>query len=1188
MPSAGPCWTFGPFTLDLTNASLWRGEQAIALAPKAFDVLSYLVTHPNRLVTKDELLDAVWPETAVSEAVVRVAIGALRKVLDDTAQTPRFIATVSRRGYRFLAPVTVVDPPEPAPTGEPLWRAAPAPPPQGAVPSTPDSPAHQEGADTWRCAMCQHPLSRAARFCAACGAPVAETCPACGQVVPLPATFCPGCGHRLDSLPPAEPDQLSPASLAPALAMQTTLRDYAEEVRRTHGLAIQNRIGLNSGDVVVRTIHNDLHMDYSAVGQTTHLAARMEQLAPPGTIVLTAATLRLVEGLVRVNALELVPVKGLAEPLDVFELLGASAIHSRFQAAVARGLTRFVGREPALGVLRQALAQAGAGHGQVVAAVGEAGMGKSRLVYECIHALDTQVWLVLESAAVSYGKATPYFPVVALLKRYFHLEDGETPDTIRAKVIGQVQTLDETLQEMVPALLALLDALPDDSPFQQLDPLQRRHRILDALKRLLIRESQNQPVVLVVEDLHWIDTETQTWLDRLVDSLPAVPLLLLVNYRPEYQHGWGSKTYYTQLRFDPLSPASAAALVQDLLGEDASLESLTQLLIARTEGNPFFLEESVRTLVETQALVGTRGAYRLAQALPTIQVPTTVQAVLAARIDRLPPEEKRLLQTAAVIGMEIPLPVLHAVTALPEAVVQRSLAHLQAAEFLYEARLFPELVYTFKHALTQQVASQSLLLSARQQVHRQITHVLETRFAATAETQPERLAHHYTAAGLGAQALAYWQRAGQRAMERSAHIEAISHLTRGLEVLTTMPETPERLRHELDLQVPLGAAWAQARGWSAPEVGQVYTRAHELYQHLGEPPQLPVVLLGHFVSCLQRAEVQTARELAEHLLTLAQRQSDSVFLLSAHTTLGAALFSCGEVAAAHAHLAQGSALYVPAYHRALVARYGFDLGVAARCYAPLSLWLLGAPEQALAQVPEARTLAQELAHPFSLADALVLVTRLHQWRRDVPTTLTWTKALMALCTEHRFEQFLLHGRLLHGWTLVAQGQGDEGLGQMRQSLTAYQAMGGAIWRPYFLALLAEGYGQVGATDDGQQVLAEALAAVQQTGERVWEAELHRLKGELMLQARHQPPEPGGSLLHTAEAEACFHQALAVARRQQAKALELRAALSLARLWQQQGKRAEAHGLLAPIYGWFTEGFDTTDLLEAKALLDGIS
>ena len=394
-----------------------------------------------------------------------------------------------------------------------------------------------------------------------------------------------------------------------ALAMQAAIRAYAEDVRRAHGITVQMRLGLNSGEVVVRAIGNDLHMDYSAIGQTTHLAARMEQLATPGSILLTAATLHLVEGLVRVTAMGPVPVKGLDTPVDVFELVGASALRGRLQARMAGGLTRFVGRGPELATLRQTLERAMAGHGQVVAVVGEAGVGKSRLVYECLHAPQTQGWRILESASVSYGKATPYFPVIDLLKRYAHVEEPDDPRTVRAKVTGQILTLDETLQDTIPALLSLLEVLPDDSPFRSLDPPQRRQRLLQALKRVLLRESQVQPLLLVFEDLHWIDTETQALLDSLVESLPTARLLLLVNYRPEYQHSWGSKTYYTQLRLDPLPPASADELLQALLGDDPSLAPLKQLLIARTEGNPFFLEESVRTLEETGVLVGERSAY---------------------------------------------------------------------------------------------------------------------------------------------------------------------------------------------------------------------------------------------------------------------------------------------------------------------------------------------------------------------------------------------------------------------------------------------------------------------------------------------------------------------------------------------------------------------------------------------------
>jgi class 3 adenylate cyclase/tetratricopeptide (TPR) repeat protein len=591
-----------------------------------------------------------------------------------------------------------------------------------------------------------------------------------------------------------------------ALAMQTTMRQYAEEVRRAHGLEIQARVGLNSGEVVVRAIGTDLHMDYSAVGQTTHLAARMEQLATPGSIRLTAATLRLAEGLIQVNALGPVPVRGLTEPVEVFELVGASAIRGRLQVSAARGFTRFVGRQQELMTLQQALERAGAGHGQVVALVGEAGVGKSRLTYEFVHSHHTQGWRVLESASVSYGKATPYFPVIDLLKRYCHIEDHDDTRTIRAKVTGQVLTLDPALQDAVPALLSLLDTLPDDSPFLKLDPPQRRQRTLDALKRVLLRESQVQPLLLVFEDLHWIDSETQALLDSLVESLPTARLSLLVNYRPEYQHGWGSKTYYTQLRLDPLPPVSADELLQVLLGDDASLKPLTQLLIARTEGNPFFLEESVRTLLETGGLVGEPSAYRLAQALPTIQVPPTVQAVLAARIDRLPPDEKRLLQTAAVIGTEVPLPLLQAIAEFPEDAVHRSLTHLQAAEFLYEARLFPEHEYTFRHALTHEVAYGGLLQERRRMLHARIVEALEVFAGEQVADQGERLAHHALRGEVWDKALTYCRQAGEKIMARSAHREAVGYFEQALSAFAHLPETRDTREQAIDLRLALRTA----------------------------------------------------------------------------------------------------------------------------------------------------------------------------------------------------------------------------------------------------------------------------------------------------------------------------------------------------------------------------------------------
>jgi len=959
------------------------------------------------------------------------------------------------------------------------------------------------------------------------------------------------------------------------LAMQAAMRRYAEEVRRTQGLEVQLRVGLNSGDVVVRTIGNDLHMDYSAVGQTTHLAARMEQLATPGTIRLTAITLRLVEGLVQVQALGPFPVKGLPEPVEVFELVGVSTIRQRLQATAGRGLTRFVGRHPELATLQQTLAHAGTGHGQIVAIVGEAGVGKSRLVYEFVHAHHSQDWRVLESASVSYGKATPYFPVIDLLRRYCAVEDRDDTRTVRAKVTGQVLTLDAALQDTIPALLALLEALPDESPFRTLDPPQRRQRTLEALKRVLLRESQVQPLLLVFEDLHWIDTETQALLDSLVESLPTARVLLLVNYRPEYQHMWGSKTYYSQLRLDPLAPDSAEALLQALLGDDASLTPLTPVLIARTEGNPFFLEESVCTLVETGVLGGARGAYRLTQALPSIQVPATVQALLAARIDRLPPEAKNLLQAAAVIGKDVPAALLQATAESPWEAVQRSLAHLQAAEFLYETHLFPALAYTFKHALTQEVAYNAVLLERRRGLHERTAQAIEGFFAERLTEHYPALAHHYSRSGNTTKAVDYLHRAGHQAVERSAYAEAVSHLTAALDLLTTLPETRERCQQELGVQMTLGMTWAVTKGSEAPEVERLYTRARALCEQVGEPRQLFRVLWGLWGVYIQRGEDQATRAVGEQLLSLAQRLQAPDLLLEAHHALWATLFFGGELTAARPHLEQGLRLYEPQRHHTHAALYsGHDPGVCCRMLAVPSLWLLGYPDQAAASSQAALALAQQLAHPLSLTLALDWAAKLHHLRREASLTQAHAEAAITIATDQSLPLQLAHATIQWGWARAARGHWEEGLTQIQQGLAAYQATATRMTaeRPYYLSLLAEASAQVGQTAAGLATLVKSRA-------RWWEAELHRLRGELLLQHAVAQPE---------EAEVCFQQALAVSRRQQAKSLELRAAMSLVRLWQQQGKRAEAHELLVPVYDWFTEGFDTADLQEAKTLLEALA
>src|SRR5437667_1833890 len=539
-------------------------------------------------------------------------------------------------------------------------------------------------------------------------------------------------------------------------------------------------------------------MDYTAVGQTTHLAARMEQIADPGAIVITPDTLALAEGYVEVLSLGPIPVKGLPDPIEIFELTGAGMARTRLQAAALRGLTRFVGRDAEVEHLRRVLGQAGASRGQVVAIVGEAGVGKSRLTYEFTHTHRVQDWLILEASSVSYGKATSYLPVIDLLKGYFQVGDRDDHREMRAKVLGRVLGLDRALEPLLPPLLALLDVPVEDPAWQNLDPPQRRRLTLEAVKRLLLRESQGQPLLVVFEDLHWIDGETQALLDSLVESLGSARLLLLVNYRPEYEHRWGSKTAYSQMRLDSLPPESAAELLAVLLGPDPGLVPLTQMLVKR--GNPFFLEETVRTLVETGALAGERGAYRLTRPVEALQVPATVQTILAARIDRLPAEEKRLLQAASVIGKDVPYALLAAIAEQPEEALRRGLAHLQEAEFLYETQLFPDLEFTFKHALTHDVAYAGLLGERRRDLHAAVAVALERLHADRLVEHVERLAQHARQGEVWDKAVRYLRRAGAKVFLRSAHREAAACFEQALDALRRLPAPPGTIAESLDIR----------------------------------------------------------------------------------------------------------------------------------------------------------------------------------------------------------------------------------------------------------------------------------------------------------------------------------------------------------------------------------------------------
>jgi predicted ATPase len=667
-------------------------------------------------------------------------------------------------------------------------------------------------------------------------------------------------------------------------------------------------------------------------------------------------------------------------------------------------------------------------------------------------------------------------------------------------------------------------------------------------------------------------------LGLVLEQTPTVPMLHVLTYRPEFTPPWPTRSHMTPITLNRLERPQVEALIMHLAGGKPLPAEVVQHIVAKTDGVPLYVEELTKMLLQSALLREDAEQYVLTGPLRSVAIPDTLQDALMARLDQLH-TAKEVAQVGAVLGREFPYAMLQALAPQDEATVQAGLAQLVGAELLYQRGRPPRATYRFKHALIQDAAYASLLKSTRQRLHQQIVQLYETRFPEVVATQPEVVARHCTAAGLSEPAIGYWQRAGQRALQDSAHAEAMAHLTQGLAVLTTLPETPARLQQELDLQVALGTALRATQGNAAPDAERAYARARELCTQLGDTPQLFPVLQGLMQYYRNRGDLQTATQLGEQLLRLAQAQPDPAPRLLAHTQLGMVVFNRGELAAARTHLTQALALYDPQAHRALTMRYGQDLGVGAGGHLARALWWLGFPEQALQHSQAACTLAQEVAHPLSLAQALVYAAMVHQCRREARAAHEQAAVAMTLATEQGFVQWVARGTVLHGWALALQGQSEAGIAAMQQGLAADLATGSMLYRPYFLGLLAEAYGAGGHPDEGLTALTEALAEMDTTELRYYAAELYRLQGALLL--LQEVPD-------AAQAETCFHQALDVARQQQAKSHELRAATSLARLWQSQGKRQEAYDLLTPIYGWFTEGFDTADLQDVRTLLETLA
>jgi class 3 adenylate cyclase/tetratricopeptide (TPR) repeat protein len=963
-----------------------------------------------------------------------------------------------------------------------------------------------------------------------------------------------------------------------ALRMQESVKKYAEEVRRSHAAVVKIRIGLNSGEVVVRAIGSDLHMDYTAVGQTAHLAARMEQIADPGSILMTIETLRLAEGFVQVDPQGLVTLKGLAAPVETFSVIGVSPARSRLQVAAARGLTKFVGHDTEMDTLFRALEQARSSHGQVVAVVGEPGVGKSRLAWEFTHSHRTHGWLILESAAVSYGKATPYLPVIELLKSYFKIQDRDDQREIRERVGGKLMSLDGGLASLLPPLLALLDVSVDDAAFDALDPPQRRQRTLDAVKRLVLRESQIKPLLLIFEDLHWIDSETQTLLDELIESLPTSRVLLLVNYRPEYQHSWNSMTYYRQLRIDPLPPENAEELLEGLLGNDAGLAPLKRLLIERTEGNPFFLEESVRTLIETGVLTGERGAHLLGKSVHALDIPVTAKAILAARIDRLAPEDKRLLQAASVIGKDLPVTLLQAIADEGEDVLHRGLPRLQAAEFLYEARLFPDVEYTFRHALTHEVAYGSLLQDRRRTLHARITEAIEVLYPERLTEQIDRLAHHAWRGEVWSKALLYSKQAGDKNVMHSAYREAVACYEQALSALRHLPETRDTSAQAIDLRLALRSA-LQPLG----DLGQVlvYLReAEELAAALDDPRRLARIALFLSRYFSMTGVYDDAIAAAQRALAVAtgEDEGDGILRALAHLNLGLAYERQSDYQRAIDSFGQTVAAFDESRHRE---RFGWVILPAVQSRAELA-WChaeLGTFAAGRALGDEGRRIAEAVGHPLSLMVASWRSGLLSLRQGDLRTALPLLERAMDLSREADIPIWFPPMAVALGAAYNLSGRTADAVPLLTKALERATVMERPSEQASCHLHLGEAQLLAGYLKEAHAHAEDALTLFRERRERGPQAYALCLLGNIT--ARHEPVPVELAAIH-------YQQARAFAEELGMRPLVAHCHLGLGKLYRRTGKRGQAQEHLTTATTMYREMDMRFWLKQAEAELQALT
>jgi class 3 adenylate cyclase/tetratricopeptide (TPR) repeat protein len=929
-------------------------------------------------------------------------------------------------------------------------------------------------------------------------------------------------------------------ALYAGLRMQEELERYSARLREAGNLPLEGRVGVNTGEVVVRSITTgEGQTEYTPIGHTTNLASRMQALAPTGSIAISEQTRKFVEGYFALKPLGPTRVKGVSEPVNVYEVTGLGPLRTRLQRAAGRGLTKFVGREREMEALRHAAGQAEAGQGQIAAAVAEAGTGKSRLYFE-FKAVAQSGWMVLEAYSVSHGKAAAYLPVIELLHGYFAIEAGDDARKRREKVTGRVLALERTLEDTLPYVFALLGVAEGNEILAQMDPQVRRRRTLDAIKRILLRESLNQPLMVIFEDLHWIDEQTQELLNLLADSIGTAKILLLFNYRPEYSHQWSSKTYYTQLRLDPLGKESAAEMLTAMIGDGVEVRPLKRLIVERTGGNPFFMEETVQVLLDEGALVRDGAAVRITKSLNALKIPPTVQAILAARIDRLPPAEKDLLQTLAVIGKDFSLSLVREVIKQPNDEIDQMLNDLQIAEFIYEQPAVADVEYTFKHALTQQVAYNSVLVERRNLLHRQTGAAIESLYRDRLEDHYADLAHHYRLSDDAAKAVEYLRLAAEQAVGRSAYSEAAADLQSALSLLERMPEG-SRARAELALRATEDTVAAVLYGFSSQQRERATQRMCALAEQLEETNLLIRALVGLSSFYFTHGEPLRAYETGKRCLELAERASDNTALTYANFEIACGAHTAGMLAEAASRYAETMLHTEHANHRALL--LPFTLWSSSAIQRSNILASMGRVTEAAKLAEEGLRHARESRHLFSLGLALTVKPRTHCFLREPEMMLTHAEEAIALSEEHGFAEWIPWGRFNRGWALAELGRVEDGVAEMEEGIAGFERLGGAPWQRFSIAMLAHAHARLGRHSEALEMIDKALAHVEGSAEFDGQAEMLRIKGEVLLMGE-KPNAP--------MADHCFRTAIEVAKTQAARWWELRATTSLARIARIEG------------------------------------